>query len=77
MRCSSLVALFLAVSLASCATSAPRALPPVEFLQDCGTIPPKPKTSGELSRQREALIADLKQCNRDKGNLRAWAEEQK
>lgn len=76
MRCSSLAAL-LAVSLASCATSAPRALPPVEFLQDCGTIPPKPKTNGELSRQREALIADLKQCNRDKANLRAWQEGQK
>lgn len=76
MRCASLA--FAALALVGCASApvgASRQLPPADLLQDCGTIPGKPKTNRELSLQRDALIADLEACNRDKARLREWAED--
>lgn len=77
MRWNDRVTLILVCFLTGCATTGGSNLPPAEFLQDCGTIPGKPATNRELVKQREALIADLRACNRDKSNLREWVKEQK
>jgi hypothetical protein len=63
----------VAFGISGCATQALGG-PPDGLLQDCGTVPTKPRTNGELAKQREALIADIKACNRDKALLREWAE---
>lgn len=76
MRFNDRITLLLIVFvLPGCATAVAN-LPPYELMQDCGSPPTKPRTNGELVKQREALIADLKSCNRDKALLREWAEGQ-
>jgi len=65
------------LGLIGCATVAPqiiKQLPPAELLQDCPDVSVKPKTNGELAKQRDGLKASLKACNIDKQRLREWVE---
>jgi predicted small lipoprotein YifL len=74
MRFADKLTLVLVIGLGGCATSTPLRLPPADLLQDCGSTLTKPRTNGELVRQREALIVDIAACNRDKALLREWAK---
>lgn len=75
MQRNQMVVMLTALLMASCATVAPKAVPPYSLLLDCQEPAQGVKTNGELATYTQQLREALRGCNRDKESLREWADK--